>query len=222
VAVRAADRHADLRVRPSDTSLAGKIGGLIAFGAMREVAARALQPANEATTRRLLQRLGRLWGAPSLVGLAVALNPRLRRTLGRLVGSPWRVELGPAALADAKRLREVVTHEAAHAAIATSEGAAGRAPHGPEWRQLMARAGYPAATGAHGRCRQSPTLRGKRARPRSVAGAPTWYEHWCPVCQSSRLGRRPVKSWRCAVCVAAGLDGRLEITPRAKQPTRPR
>jgi predicted SprT family Zn-dependent metalloprotease len=189
---------------------------------MREVAARALQAASEATTRRLLQRLGRLWGAPPVVGLAVVLNPRLRRTLGRLVGRPWRIELGLRALADRKRLREIVTHEAAHAAIATGEDAAARAPHGREWRQLMARAGYPDATGAHWRCRPSRTLSPKRARARRLAGTPTWYVHWCPVCQSSRLGRRPVKGWRCAVCVAAGLDGRLEITRRTKQPTRPR
>jgi predicted SprT family Zn-dependent metalloprotease len=189
---------------------------------MREVAARALQAASEATTRRLLQRLGRLWGAPPVVGLAVVLNPRLRRTLGRLVGGPWRIELGPRARADRKRLREIVTHEAAHAAVATSDGAAGRAPHGPKWRQLMARAGYPDARGAHWRCRHSPTLKAKRAGPRGVANRPTWYDHWCPVCQSRRLGRRPVQGWRCAVCVAAGLDGRLEITRRTKQPTQPR
>jgi predicted SprT family Zn-dependent metalloprotease len=136
------------------------------------------------------------------------------------VGRSWRIELGPRALANPKRLREVLTHEAAHAAIATSDGAAGRAPHGPEWRQLMARAGYPDATAAHWRCRQSPPVRSKRARPRKVGGTPTWYEHWCPVCQSSRLGRRPVKGWRCAVCAAAGLEGNLEITRRTKQPTR--
>ena len=44
------------------------------------------------------------------------------------------------------------------------------------------------------------------------------YDHWCPVCQSSRQARRPVKAWRCAACVAAGLDGRLEITRRTRRP----
>lgn len=152
----------------------------------------------------------------------MVLNPRLRRTLGRLVRSPWRLELSPRALRDTKRLHEIVTHEAAHAAIATGEDAAVRAPHGPEWRLLMARAGYPNATGAHWRCHPSRSPSPKRARARRLGNGPTCYEHWCPVCQSSRLGRRPVQSWRCAVCVAAGLDGRLEITRRTKQPTQPR
>jgi predicted SprT family Zn-dependent metalloprotease len=189
---------------------------------MREAAAAAVQPADESGTRRLLQRLGRLWGSPPVVALAVVPNPRLRRTLGRLAGRPWRIELGPSTLTNRKRLREVVTHEAAHAAIVMSDGAAGRAPHGPEWRQLMARAGYPGAAGARWRCQQSRGLSPTRTRARRVTRPPTWYEHWCPVRQSSRLGRRPVRGWRCAVCVAAGLDGRLEITRRTKQPTRPR
>jgi hypothetical protein len=76
---------------------ASGIGTLIASTAMREVAARALQAANEVTTRRLLQRLGRLWGVPPVAGLTVVQNPRLHRTLGRLVGSPRRIELGPSA-----------------------------------------------------------------------------------------------------------------------------
>jgi hypothetical protein len=45
------------------------------------------------------------------------------------------------------------------------------------------------------------------------------YDHWCPVCQSSRQARRPVKAWRCAACVAVGLDGTLEITRRTRRPT---
>ena len=45
-------------------------------------------------------------------------------------------------------------------------------------------------------------------------------DHWCPVCQSSRKARRPVKAWRCAACVAAGLDGTLEIARRTTKPTK--
>jgi hypothetical protein len=84
----------------------------------------------------------------------------------------------------------------------------------------MAIAGYPQATGAHWRCHsaagQSPQHKQqpKPKTPPSIA-----YDHWCPVCQSSRQARRPVKAWRCAACVAAGLDGKLEITRRTRRPT---
>jgi hypothetical protein len=36
------------------------------------------------------------------------------------------------------------------------------------------------------------------------------------------VGRRPVKAWRCAACVAAGLDGKLEITRRTTKPGKAR
>jgi predicted SprT family Zn-dependent metalloprotease len=166
---------------------------------------------------RLLKQLGALWEASALTDVTVVLNPRLSRILGRLVGRPWRIELGPRALTSEKRLLEVVTHEAAHAALATRDGATPQTPHGPEWRELMALAGFPKARGAHWRCRRL----GGQSRPERPAkpkAPPALYDHWCPVCQSSRTGRRPVKAWRCAACVAAGLDGTLEITRRARGP----
>ena len=115
---------------------------------------KALRSADARNVERILGRLGSLWKAPALADFPVALNPRLSRTLGRLVGRPWRIELGPKALASDERLREVVTHEAAHAALARRDGATPQAPHGREWRQLMALAGYPKARGAHWRCRR--------------------------------------------------------------------
>jgi ribosomal protein L37AE/L43A len=106
-----------------------------------------------------------------------------------------------------------VTHEAAHAA--TRHGAEHQPPHGPEWRALMARAGYPEAKGARWSCyKEAAGSPPRRHQPRPQEARAALYDHWCPVCQSSRVGRRPVKAWRCAACVAAGLDGRLEITRR--------
>ena len=158
-----------------------------------------------------MRRLGALWRSRALGGIDVVPNPRLSKTLGRLVGRPGLIELGPRALVTAKTLREVVTHEAAHAA--TRDGAEHRPPHGPEWRALMARARYPKARGPRWRChKEAPGSPRRRHQPKPKAAPPTPYDHWCPVCQSSRVGRRPVKAWRCATCVAAGLDGRLEIT----------
>ena len=126
----------------------------VASASMKAAAANALRAADARNVERILGRLGSLWKAPALADLPVALNPRLSRTLGRLVGRPWRIELGPKALASDERLREVVTHEAAHAALARRDGATPQAPHGREWRQLMALAGYPKARGAHWRCRR--------------------------------------------------------------------
>jgi hypothetical protein len=189
---------------------------------MAGATAETLRPTDASRVGGILHRLGALWNAPALAGLSVAVNPRLSRTLGRLVGRTSRMELGPRALTGEKRLREVVTHEAAHAVLAARDQAAPQGPHGPEWRELMALAGYPEATGAHWRCQKGggrSTGPGGPSRPNSP---PPLYDHWCPVCQSSRTGRRPVKAWRCAACVAAGLDGKLEITRRATKPAKAR
>ena len=116
--------------------------GLLASAAMDGAGAKALRPTDARRVEAILRQLGALWKAPALADIRVALNPRLSRTLGRLVGRPWRFELGPRALVGSKRLREVVTHEGAHAALAAKGGAQRQAPHGPEWRRLMAIAGY--------------------------------------------------------------------------------
>jgi predicted SprT family Zn-dependent metalloprotease len=184
---------------------------------MNGAAARNLRPVDARRVGRILRRLGALWESRSLGGIDVVPNARLSKTLGRLVGRPWRIELGPRALGSDKTLREVVTHEAAHAA--TRDGAEDQPPHGPEWRALMARAGYPKAKGARWRCyNEAPGSARRKHHPKPKAAPPTLYDHWCPVCQSSRVGRRPVKAWRCAACVAAGLDGALEITRRTARP----
>jgi predicted SprT family Zn-dependent metalloprotease len=195
------------------------MASLLASATMNGAAAKALRPTDARQIEGILHQLATLWKAPELVDIPVALNPRLSRTLGRLVGRPWRIELGPRAVVSEKRLREVVTHEGAHAALAVSTGPT-PAPHGPEWRQLMALAGYPQATGAHWHCHspagQSPR---QKQQPNPKPQPTIAYDHWCPVCQANRQARRPVKAWRCAACVAAGLDGTLEITRRTRRPT---
>ena len=196
--------------------------GLLASAGMTGAVTKALRPADAHTVEGLLRQLATLWKAPVLSAIPLVVHPRLSRTLGRLVGRPWRIELGPRVLVSEKRLREVVTHEGAHAALAMKAGPSHPAPHGPEWRGLMALAGYPDARGAQWRCHtgtgQSPRQKQKpKQQPKPNTRSATAYDHWCPVCHSSRLGRRPVKAWRCAACVAAGLDGRLEITRRARR-----
>jgi predicted SprT family Zn-dependent metalloprotease len=186
---------------------------------MTGAAAKALRPTDARQIEATLRQLATLWKAPALVDIPVALNPRLSRTLGRLAGRPKRIELGPRALVSSKRLREVVTHEGAHAALALKAVTSQPAPHGPEWRRLMALAGYPQATAAHWHCHSPAGQSPQQKQPPKPKPQPAiTYDHWCPVCQSSRQARRPVKAWRCAACVAAGLDGTLEITRRTRRP----
>ncbi len=184
--------------------------------------ARGLRPTQVRSIQRILRELGGFWDTPGLADVEVVANPRLSRTLGRLVGRQLRIELGPRAFGSPTRLKEVVTHEGAHAALVTARDAARLAPHGPEWRRLMALAGYPDAKAARWRCFTSARSSASPER-RSKRGAPaTLYDHWCPVCQASRVAKRRVKAWRCAGCTQTGLDGQLEITRRAAQPAKAR
>jgi SprT protein len=76
-------------------------------------------------------------------------------------------------------------------------------PHGAEWKALMANAGFEPRT--HLPHPNGATKRRKRR-------APYVYVHRCPVCQFSRTARRLMSRWRCAECVASGLEGLLTIT----------
>jgi len=176
-----------------------------------------LRPAASRQAATLLRHLAVLWRRPNVARLRVVVHPRLRRTLGRYSRSANRIELSPTVLSP-KALTDVLTHEAAHAAIAQGKTTTGRA-HGPEWRRLMAQAGKRNARATRwcaGQPGDSPQTRAKAKRGTgSTTKATKTYDHWCPVCQASRLAKRPVRGWRCAPCVAAGLPGRLEITLRA-------
>lgn len=163
--------------------------------------------------RALLARLAERWRAPGLRTVEITIRPSLRRTLGRFSARANRIEVSPRALSP-RLLPEVLAHEAAHAAL--RRAAAGVRPHGPEWRRLMSVAGFDRVRAVRWQCRQS---LGTEGQPHTIVSAKralssTVYDHWCPVCQASRPSHRPVKAWRCAGCVAAGLPGRLEITRR--------
>jgi len=168
-----------------------------------------------------LARLAKQWQRPRLMAAAVVIRPSLRRTLGRFVPPANRIELSPRALAP-RVFEEVLTHEAAHAALERERVAQRLKPHGSEWRELMAIAGFARAQAVRWRCR--PSAERNSAAPAKSRTAPALhsiiYDHWCPVCQASRPARRPVKAWRCAACSAAGLPGRLEITRRATKARR--
>lgn len=153
-------------------------------------------------------RWAKRWRTPGLARrLVVEYSPRLRQSLARSLPSRCLVRLNPVLQRpqNAALLPEVLCHEAAHIAVFELHGPRCR-PHGPEWSRLVTMAGF------------TPTLRlvidaepQGEVSPSSPASS---YEHRCPVCQMVRFARRPVPGWRCADCVAAGLDGRLLITRR--------
>lgn len=155
-----------------------------------------------------------IWHVPDLRDrVRVEPTTRLRRSLGRCMPGSGRIRIQRALLDGSETLlREVVCHEAAHAAAHLLHGARIK-PHGAEWRRLMAEAGY------RPRVRIAlddlpPALR-DAARPKKV------WRHACAVCGAFRDAGRPVRAWRCRGCYEGGRDGRLEITSRPYAATDP-
>ena len=165
------------------------------------------------------QELASAWRAagyplsvPALPSLKV--NGRLTRSLGRYSGDLSVIELrADVARWPARRLRPLLIHELAHAAVLQRHGTSVR-PHGREWQSLMKCAGVQVAAQAMAGCRPWVKSGGRSvpARPSSASLAvSSQYEHRCPVCHMVRLAKRPVPRWRCRDCVNAGLEGRLII-----------
>jgi alpha-beta hydrolase superfamily lysophospholipase len=86
---------------------------------------------------------GALWGVTDLrARVRITFSRRLTRSFGRCTPRTGSIRLNPALLrAGPGVLREVVCHEAAHAAAWVLHGGTARA-HGREWKELMRRAGY--------------------------------------------------------------------------------
>ncbi len=105
----------------------------------------------------------------------------------------------------------VLCHEAAHIAAYHLYGRNAR-PHGAEWAALVRAAGFSPASSFHS---SQPTEREAALRRRPRHPSTRLVAHVCPVCQTERLARRVVRGWRCAECVAAGLDGHLDTSVAA-------
>ena len=161
-----------------------------------------------------------VWEAPGLASsVRVAFSSRLRRSLGRASPATGRVVLHTK-LRDAPRPRllEVLCHEVAHIAVARRAHLGQNlrpSAHGPEWAALVRVAGFTPTA----RAPLSPDLhvapsssRGTRGPVHSAHKGQYPVVHTCPVCHSQRHARRAVPSWRCADCVAAGLEGVLVIS----------
>lgn len=167
----------------------------------------------DAWARPRLRQWARLWRCRPLASVKCAVNPRLTVSLGRCRPAARAIELNQRLLSHAGQLRrEVLCHEAAHFAVRELHGRAAK-PHGSEWRQLVTLAGFePTAAislAPRGPANPSGSWSHPARKTRVVRGYR--YEHRCPVCQFTRMARRPVGRWRCAACVGAGLDGVLLI-----------
>jgi predicted SprT family Zn-dependent metalloprotease len=104
----------------------------------------------------------------------------------------------------------VLCHEVAHLAARDLYGH-GCQPHGREWVALVRAAGFDPRRRIPW---SAPSPPAQRTAPQRRQ-----YIHRCPVCHLQRIALRPVRRWRCAACVEAGLPGRLEIS---SQPIRKR
>jgi predicted SprT family Zn-dependent metalloprotease len=164
-----------------------------------------------------LSELGELWGLQDLEArVTVSFSDRFRSSLGRCVPATGEVRLASfLKAASSGLLREALCHEAAHAAVYQIHGARAR-PHGQEWRDLMRVAGFEPRA-------RVPASVLEGLAPKRRANSATW-QHRCPVCRATRIARTAVPRWRCAVCLADGLDGDLVITriPALGEPNRDR
>ncbi len=172
-------------------------------------------------TGQLLRAWQAAWGPEGLAcQVSIDIRPSLRRSLARCEPSRGAVFLSPRLLAGQLRsaFAEALCHELAHLAVYLRHGTAA-APHGPEWRELVARAGFEPRP----RLGRAPAAGAAPAasRPR----ARVVYEHRCPVCQKMWTAHRPMPAWRCPTCVRTDGDGRLSIASRptstTSRPTRP-
>lgn len=178
-----------------------------------EAAERTFLPSTLAEAGALIAALdaslagwGRVWRLPELRRMVrYEFSGRLRGSLGRCHQGTGRVRLNETLLAPDNRelLFETLCHEAAHVAVWRLYGPRTK-PHGPEWKRLVALAGYTSrATIPTGE------VNGFKPSSRRVRQL---YEYRCPVCEMVHLARRKNSRWRCRVCVDAGRSGHLTIT----------
>ena len=179
---------------------------------------RGVTPTGRGTTRvdihGLLRDWAHRWGLPDFgQSVQIEWGRRFRLALGRVHLNRRVVRLSEAlAVAPPAVLLEVLCHEVAHLAASDLHGRHCR-PHGPEWAALVRAAGFEPRRWIPWSLPRPPSARQTAARVRR-------YIHRCPVCQLHWTAGRPVRQWRCAPCVAAGLSGHLDITP-ATRPRRP-
>lgn len=150
----------------------------------------------------MARELGEVWGIPDLARqVSISFYPKPSRRLGLARPARGEVRLDPSLRsAPPSRRREVLAHELAHVVVFLRHGP-GRRPHGPEWRALLREAGFV----------PSRTLAGDGPSAPLAPRPARRFRHTCPVCHAHRRAGRPMSRWRCAACVANGLEGSLVI-----------
>lgn len=150
---------------------------------------------------RLIRRWAKLWQIPHMADqVSCEWSMRLTRSIGLAYPQRRLIRLHPLLQLPPNQhlLEEVLCHEAAHLAVFALYGPHA-ARHGPEWRQLLTRAGFQ-------------PRRGLLLGPESAPPTPRLrYIHTCPVCQATRFARRPQTRWRCVACQRVGLAGKLVV-----------
>jgi len=134
-------------------------------------------------------RCGKAWGVPLLHRrVRIAYNDRMRSALGRAHLREETVCLNLRLLQqDPQQLLPTLVHELAHVAVHLVHGPV--APHGREFRRLMAIAGMPASARMH-------VAAGDLRRRR----ADYLYLHRCGKCGYSFLARRVRRDCYCKAC----------------------
>ena len=157
----------------------------------------------------VLEACAESWGTTGPgVDVSIGFSTRMTSSLGRCYPASRRIHLASwLADADPRLLAEVLCHELAHQVVHDRHGRRAR-PHGREWRALMRAAGFEPRTRMP--LPQGVSLPRRRARRR----LPRPWVHSCPICLAERRAARPMRQWRCAVCVEQGRPGTLQIERR--------
>ena len=158
-------------------------------------------------TRRLnytsaLKKWAGLWRTPDLPErVRISFSSRLRKSLGRVRRQSGVITLNAGLMAAPRRIvLEVLCHEAAHIAAFLLHGLRAK-PHGPEWRELVATAGYQPTTEL--KCRWVPQTTAKAPAPR--------HHYRCPSCQADYFVRGRDSRLHCSACLRTGVTVRLDL-----------
>jgi len=149
-----------------------------------------------------LEKFSLIWNTPWLpASVSIVFSPRLRKRLGCYSPGKKEIRLNMLLLSQDNEglLLQVLCHEAAHVVNHERNGTTLK-PHGPEWRTLVAEAGYTPSTSIEINTPGTPGMN-RRTKIR--------YEYRCPVCQNVQYANKPMPGWRCGDCLAAGLGGEL-------------
>ena len=160
------------------------------------------------SAREFLSSFGVVWKIESLENtVTVKFSGKMVHSLGNCRPEAALIRLNKVLLdvRNEKILREILCHEAAHAAVFILYGKKCK-PHGPEWRSLLLAAGYPPRTRIPGN--EVHGLLRIRRKSRYL------YTHRCMNCGAIFRAKKTDHRWRCKNCLVKGLEGSLTLVNR--------